>query len=109
MAMMFTERGITSPESEETWERWKVIRRMTQSTDVGRQKHYEQYTIQPIDFIVEVAGPEWCAGNIIKYAARYKEKNGVEDVRKAKQYCEYLINLLEGRGPREYDGPPDAP
>lgn len=69
---------------------------------IQRQKHYEQYAVQPIDFIVQVAGPEWCAGNIIKYAARYKEKNGVEDVYKAKHYCEMLINILEGRGPREY-------
>ena len=69
---------------------------------IQRQKHYEQYDVQPIDFIVQVAGPEWCAGNIIKYAARYKEKNGVEDVYKAKHYCEMLINILEGRSPREY-------
>ncbi len=69
--------------------------------DVGRQRHYEQYDIQPIDFIVQVAGPEWCAGNIIKYAARYKEKNGVEDVKKAATYCQFLINMLEGRGPRD--------
>lgn len=69
--------------------------------DVGRQSHYEQYDIQPIDFIVQVAGPEWCAGNIIKYAARYKEKNGVEDVKKAATYCQFLINMLEGRDPRD--------
>ena len=70
--------------------------------DVGRQAHYEQYDIQPIDFIVQVAGPEWCAGNVIKYLARYKEKNGLEDVKKAKTYCEFLINILEGRAPRDY-------
>ena len=69
--------------------------------DVLRQKHYDQYNIQPIDFIVQVAGPEWCAGNIIKYAARYKEKNGVEDVKKAMVYCQFLINMLEGREPRD--------
>lgn len=72
------------------------------SDDVIRQKHYEKYgDTQPIDFIVKVAGPEWCAGNIIKYAARYMEKDGVKDVRKARTYCDYLINILEGRDPRD--------
>lgn len=70
--------------------------------DVTRQKHYEQYEVQPIDYIVQVCGPEWCVGNVIKYVSRYKEKGGIEDVQKAKHYCEMLINLLEGRGPRDY-------
>lgn len=31
-------------------------------------------------------------GNIIKYLWRYKKKNGVKDLEKAKQYLDYLIN-----------------
>ena len=38
---------------------------------------------------------DYYAGNIIKYASRYKHKNGAEDIRKAKQYCKMLIELLE--------------
>jgi len=30
-------------------------------------------------------------GNVIKYIARYKDKNGVEDLLKAKHYLEKLI------------------
>lgn len=30
-------------------------------------------------------------GNIIKYLWRYKKKNGVKDLEKAKQYLEFLI------------------
>lgn len=32
-------------------------------------------------------------GNIMKYLTRYREKNGVEDLQKAKTYLEELINL----------------
>lgn len=30
-------------------------------------------------------------GNILKYLWRYKGKNGIEDLRKAKQYVDFLI------------------
>jgi hypothetical protein len=38
---------------------------------------------------------DYYAGNIIKYIARYKHKNGIEDVQKAKQYTKMLLELLE--------------
>lgn len=34
-------------------------------------------------------------GNIIKYALRWKEKNGVEDLKKIVWYANHLINHLE--------------
>lgn len=34
---------------------------------------------------------DFLEGNIIKYVTRYKDKNGVEDLKKAKQYLEWLI------------------
>ena len=34
-------------------------------------------------------------GNIIKYITRWKDKNGVEDLHKAKQYLDKLIELEE--------------
>lgn len=33
----------------------------------------------------------FCEGNIIKYICRYKEKNGLQDLEKAKHYIEMLI------------------
>lgn len=63
--------------------------------------HYSRYKTQPIDFISEALGPGFIVGNVIKYVLRYDAKNGVEDVRKAKRYCEMLINHLEGRQPSE--------
>lgn len=32
-------------------------------------------------------------GNVIKYVTRYKKKNGVEDLEKAKEYIERLIEF----------------
>jgi hypothetical protein len=34
-------------------------------------------------------------GNIVKYVTRWKHKNGIEDLRKAKQYLDKLIELNE--------------
>lgn len=32
-------------------------------------------------------------GNIVKYVTRWKHKNGIEDLKKAKQYLDKLIEL----------------
>ena len=52
-------------------------------------KHYKQ-DIQVWDF-VHRNGIGYLAGNIIKYVSRYKKKNGLEDLEKAKHYLEKLI------------------
>lgn len=51
--------------------------------------HYKR-AIQPWEIIDEW---ELCyySGNVLKYLLRYKYKNGVEDLEKAKHYLEYLI------------------
>lgn len=43
-----------------------------------------------------------CTSNIIKYAIRWKKKNGLEDVRKIKKYAEILIDYLEGNFDKKY-------
>jgi hypothetical protein len=63
--------------------------------------YYNRYKTQPIDFISEAVGPGFIVGNVIKYVLRYDKKNGVEDVKKALRYCEFLINMLENRKPSE--------
>ena len=52
--------------------------------------HYKNKAIQPIDYIIanELG---FCEGNVVKYITRYKDKNGLEDLKKAKQYIEFLI------------------
>ena len=52
--------------------------------------HYKDMAIQPVDFIHE-NGIGYIAGNVIKYVVRYKSKNGVEDLKKARHYLDMLI------------------
>tara|TARA_X000001382_G_scaffold67151_1_gene46656 strand:+ start:3984 stop:4184 length:201 start_codon:yes stop_codon:yes gene_type:complete len=52
-------------------------------------KYYKK-NIEVADFIEEYE-MNYFEGNCIKYICRYKEKNGLEDLLKAKWYLERLI------------------
>lgn len=56
--------------------------------------HYAQMKIQPIDFILQ-NGIGFCEGNVIKYVCRWKNKNGAEDLRKARHYIDLLLESIE--------------
>jgi hypothetical protein len=56
--------------------------------------HYKSLAIQPIEYILS-NGLNFAEGNIIKYTTRYKQKGGVEDLRKVIHYAELLISHLE--------------
>ena len=67
---------------------------------VCHPQHYNQGGIECIDAIkaatVEKTGVEaFCVGNAIKYLWRFEEKNGLQDVEKAKWYIERLIQELK--------------
>lgn len=64
------------------------------STQVGGD-HYERIPIQPIEFI-EAAAMGYHEGNIVKYVSRWKNKNGVEDLKKARWYLDRLIQVNGG-------------
>ena len=42
-----------------------------------------------------------CVANIVKYLWRYKTKNGLEDIRKARKYTDMLINYILGEEKKE--------
>ena len=52
--------------------------------------HYSGLKIEPLDYIIKNK-LDFLEGNIIKYVTRYKNKNGVEDLIKAKKYIDKLI------------------
>lgn len=55
--------------------------------------HYRKHgAVQPIDLIEDMS-LGFHEGNIIKYVARWKDKNGVEDLKKARWYLDRLIVL----------------
>ena len=55
--------------------------------NVNHPDHYTSGGIECID--KEFA--DYCKGNIIKYLWRYRRKNGVEDLRKAQVYLNWMI------------------
>lgn len=60
------------------------------SENTTHPKHYADCKIEPIDFI-EANNLDFCEGNVVKYVARYKWKNGLEDLQKAHDYLNRLI------------------
>ena len=59
-------------------------------SDPVNPKHYSEMEISPLEYIL-ANNLEWNVGNVIKYISRYKMKNGIEDLEKAKWYLEDLI------------------
>ena len=58
--------------------------------------HYGGSEIDVIDFC-QANNLDFMQGNVIKYVFRYKNKNGLEDLEKAKEYIDRMIeNLLDG-------------
>lgn len=62
--------------------------------------HYD-FHIQPVDFIL-ANGIDFCEGNVIKYVCRWQDKNGVDDLKKARHYLDILIEHAE-KEERDYD------
>ncbi len=54
--------------------------------------HYKTLKIQPVEYIHANSIP-FLEGNVIKYVTRWKNKNGIADLEKAKHYIELLIEL----------------
>ena len=54
--------------------------------------HYKGKAIQPWDYIV---GNDlgYLEGNIVKYVSRWKDKGGVDDLKKARHYLDKLIEV----------------
>ena len=63
---------------------------------VNSPPHYNKAGVECIDAIqaaTEDGFEYYLQGNILKYLWRYRYKNGVEDLEKAKWYLEKLINI----------------
>jgi len=64
------------------------------SQQIGGE-HYRQGDIQPIEYI-HANDMDFFSGNVVKYITRWKYKNGLEDLKKAKHYIELLIEQEYG-------------
>ena len=71
--------------------------------NVNHPKHYCKSGLECIDVIRAAVSnlPPFeavCVANIIKYAWRYKDKNGLEDVKKAAKYLQLLQEEMKKNG-----------
>lgn len=83
----------------ETWD-LNIIENNMESSDalenVNHPKHYTQGKVECIDALaaatINLQGIEAvCTANAIKYLWRWKQKNGVEDLKKANWYIDKLM------------------
>ena len=54
--------------------------------------HYRSMVIQPIEYIHANNIP-FAEGNVIKYVSRWRAKNGIKDLEKARHFIDLLISL----------------
>lgn len=66
--------------------------------DLTKQEHYTNNGIEPIEIMRKNFSYDefmgFCKGNVLKYLLRYKDKNGLEDLEKARIYLNWLIDEL---------------
>lgn len=59
--------------------------------------HYKKYKVQPIEYAM-ANNLNYCQANAVKYITRYRDKGGLEDLRKAIHNIEILIELEQNGG-----------
>lgn len=57
---------------------------------VQNPEHYAKHAIQPIQFIMS-NNLGFCEANVVKYVTRWKSKDGIRDLKKAREYLNILI------------------
>lgn len=64
-------------------------------TQIGGD-HYKKKVLQPWDVIIAWK-MGYLDGNALKYLARFSDKGGVEDLKKARHYLDKLIEIMEAK------------
>jgi len=92
---------------EEQYDAWAEGRRVVKDIGVGeigkaldRQEggdHYKDKPIQPVEYCM-ANSIGFMEGSVIKYVTRWRDKGGVQDLKKAKHFLDLLIEYEEGRG-----------
>ena len=76
---------VSTPEEEE------AFNAIANAQQVGGT-HYKDKAIQPWDYIAS-NNMGYLEGNVVKYVSRWKEKGGVQDLKKAMHYLTKLIEV----------------
>jgi hypothetical protein len=73
-----------------------IVTNATANENQVAGKHYKDKEIQPWDYIY-ANNLCYFTGNCVKYVSRWKDKGGVDDLKKARHYLDKLIELEEGK------------
>lgn len=57
--------------------------------------HYKNWAIQPVEFAMSNK-LDLCQANVVKYICRFRDKGGLEDLRKARHYIDLLMHFEYG-------------
>lgn len=72
---------------------------ITKPDMVNHPNHYTAGSIECIKAIEASMPPDgfqdYCKGNVLKYVWRFRQKNGLEDLKKARVYLNWMIESLE--------------
>lgn len=95
----FAERHIEPSEFYRDAETVPIVteRAEPERDSVNHPEHYTSGGIECIDCIKAALGSAFIGflmGNVIKYSYRYKDKNGIEDLKKARWYLDRAIKEL---------------
>jgi hypothetical protein len=58
--------------------------------------HYKQFQIEPWDAIIDW-NLGYLDGNAVKYLSRWRHKNGIEDLKKARHYIDKLLEVEQAK------------
>lgn len=69
-----------------------IVRPVTALNQQEGGSHYRDMKIQPIEYI-HANGLGFCEGNVVKYVSRHRQKNGKQDLLKARHFIDLLIEM----------------
>lgn len=82
-------------DSEPQERHYKTHQRASRALDVQEGgDHYKTKGIQPVEYIM-ANDIGFCEGSAIKYLTRWKDKGGVQDLKKARHFIDILIESME--------------
>lgn len=97
-SMPTNEYGVTNPSDEAIAAVARGLSLDPYTTQVGGD-HYKKYAIQPAYYII-ANNLTWAEGSVIAYVTRWKDKGGLDDLRKARHTLDLYISQLEAAGVR---------
>lgn len=91
--------GHAKPVTGLGYETFEELQSGIASDAVNHPSHYQRGGIETIDYIKGTLGSDghasYCLGNVIKYVSRFRDKDGVQDLRKAQVYLGWAIAEMD--------------